>query len=236
MLAGDLDRCFEFPCQDVRHRGYAHPVLPARRENVRVMMISGAPDSADSPSAYDSALSRVHTLQVFRDAGYDVTTMDDIDALGVYVTTAVRCPKLGYGLKPETIINCSFLLEAELAMLPNVRSILLMGDTAIKAINQIAIRRHGSPAIPTGSSHKVKGHEYLLDDIALFPSYPQDASGLSAEGDRHEVIVVDIRNAIVVADDLTAGSHQTGPIPERPRSPAPPRRGPRERSVESSSA
>ena len=104
-------------------------------------------------------------------------------------------------------------------MFPNVRSILLMGNTAIKAINEIAVRKLGEPAIPTGPAYKVKGHEYSLGDISLFPSYPETGQNLSVEGDRDEVIAVDIRNAIEVAAGNVTRSHRTGPQRERHRSP-----------------
>jgi hypothetical protein len=237
MLAGDLDRCFEFPCKDVRHGGYCHPDLPARRDHVRVVMILGAPPSNQTkPLTAPGGSARSRAFQSFRDAGYDVTTMEDIRDLGVHVTPAVKCPKLGYGLKPETITNCSFLLDAELAMFPNIRSILLMGDTAIRAINEIAERRYGFPAIPTGSAHKVKGHEYRLGDISLFPSYPQTGRDISVENDHQEVIAVDIRNAIAIADESTTRPLQTGPHRERARSPESRPRDLQGRSVESSSA
>lgn len=221
MLASDLDRCFDFPCTDVRHDSYTHPDLPARRDHIRVVMILGAPpsDRTNPLNEFDRSPTRFRAFQSFRDAGYDVTTMEDIRNLGVYVTPAVKCPKLGYGLKPATITACSFLLDAELGMFPNIRSILLMGDTAIKAINEIAERRYGYPAIPTGSAYKVKGHEYQLGDISLFPSYPQTGRDVSVENDHQEVIAVDIRNAIAIADASTTRPLQIGPRRERSRSP-----------------
>ncbi len=238
MLAGDLDRCFDFTCRDVRHDGYSHPDLPARRDHIRVVMILGAPpsDRTNPLDGPERSPARFHAFQSFRDAGYDVTSMDDIRNLGVYVTPAVKCPKLGYGLKPETITSCSFLLDAELEMFPNLRSILLMGDTAIRAINEVAGRRYGYPVIPTGSAHKVKGHEYRLGDISLFPSYPQTGRDVSVESDHQEVIAVDIRNAITIADSSTTRPLQTGPHRERSHSPESRPRGLQGRSVESSSA
>jgi uracil-DNA glycosylase len=221
MLAGDLNHCIGFPCSDVRHTGNVRPALPARRENVRVIMISAAPpaDPAEAVTDYDDPVVRAETIAAFRAADYDVSTVADVRNLGVYVTTAVKCPKIGFGLRPETIANCSHLLEAELALFPNVKSILLMGNSAIKAINEIATRRFGEPAIPTGSAYKVKGHEYRLGEISLFPSYPASGRNLSVEGDRTEVIAVDIRNALEVAGGPATRPHRTGPLRERRHSP-----------------
>ncbi len=217
MRAGDLNRCIDFPCTDVRHEGNVRPDPPARRDNVRVVMISAAPPA--DPTNYDDPIVCADTIDAFRMAGYEVYSIADIRRLGVYVTTAVKCPKSGYGLRPETVAHCSRLLEAELRMFPNLKAILLMGNTAIKAINEIAKRRFGEPAIPTGSAYEVKAHEYRLGEISLFPSYPASGTNLSVEGDRGDVIAVDIRNAISVATGPFTRAHRTGPMQERRRSP-----------------
>lgn len=236
MLAGDLNHCISFPCADVCHTGNVRPTLPARRDSIRVIMISAAPpsDPKDALANYDDPLVQAETISAFRAAGYEVETVDDLRGLGVYVTTAVKCPKLGFGLKPETIANCSHLLEAELAMFPNLRSIVLLGNTAAKAINEIATRQYGEPSIPTGSAYKVMGHEYRLGDISLFPSYPASGSNLAVEIDRTEAIAVDIRNAIEVAGEPTSRPHRTGPTRPGHRSPEPRPREALGRSAESS--
>ncbi len=223
MLAGDLNRCIDFPCTDVRHEGNIRPDLPARRDHIRVLMISAAPPSEATAgsSDYRDPMARAETVDAFRSAGFDVASLDDIRSLGVYVTTAVKCPKVGFGLKPETVEACSLILEAEIDMFPNVRSILLMGNTAIRAINAVAVRRFGAPAVPTGSAYKVKGHEYAFGDITLFPSYPESGRSLSIEGNQQDVIAVDIRNAIEVAGGPATRPHRSRPLREQHRSPAP---------------
>ena len=232
MLAGDLNRCIDFPCTDVRHEGYVQPVLPPRRDKIRVVMIAATPLASGTDAAdLDDPLVRTATLDAFNAAGYDVETIEDIRRLGVYVTTAVKCPKIGYGLQPQTVASCSRLLEGELAMFPNVKSILLMGNTAIRAINEIAVRKYGAPAIPTGSAYKVKSHEYHFGDISLFPSYPASGRNLSVEGDRTEIIAVDIRNAIEVAGGPATRPHRTRLSREQHRSPESPPHESQGRSV-----
>lgn len=236
MLAGE--DCIDFPCTDVRHAGYIRPAMPTHPDDIRVMMVVAAPppDRTGSVDPATDPLIRQETLAAFQAAGYDVNTVEDIRSLGVYVTTAVKCPKLGFGLKPQTIANCSHMLETEIGLFPNLRSILLMGNTAIKAINEIATNRDGAAAIPTGSAYKVKSYEYLLGEISLFPSYPESGRNLSVEGTRQEIIAVDIRNALEVAGGPATRSHQTRPKREPHRLPEPPPRGVLEQSVESSSA
>lgn len=234
MPAGDLNRCIDFPCTDVRHVGTQRPDLPTRRDHIRVIMISAAPpiDPASDVAKFGEPFARAETVAAFRSAGFDVSTIEDIRNLGVYVTTAVKCPKVGFGLKQETVEQCSQFLEAELDMFPNVKSILLMGNTAIRAINAIAQRRFGAPAIPTGSAYKVKGHEYPFGDISLFPSYPASGRNLSVEGNRQDVVAVDIRNAIEVAGGPTTRPHRTRPQRELLHSPAPQPSEALDRSVE----
>lgn len=223
MLAGDLNRCIDFPCTDVRHAGNIRPDLPARRDHIRVIMISAAPPANPEQDAdqYQNPIARAETVDAFRAAGFGVSNLEDIRNLGVYVTTAVKCPKVGFGLKQDTIDTCSRMLEAEIDMFPNVKSILLMGNTAIRAINAIAVRKLGAPVIPTGSAYKVKGHEYAFGDISLFPSYPESGRNLSVEGNRQDVIAVDIRNAIEVAGGPATRPHRNRPMREQHRSPEP---------------
>ena len=222
MLAGDLNHCIDFPCADVRHAGNVRPNLPARRDHIRVIMISAAPPFDNGVNqAPEDPFARTETLEAFRSAGFDVHSHEDIRRLGVYVTTAVKCPKIGFGLKSETVEACSRLLEAEMAMFPNIKSILLMGNTAIRAVNAIAVRQSGAPVIPTGSAYKVKGHEYQFGEISLFPSYPESGRNLSVEGNQQDVIAVDIRNAIEVAGGPATRPHRRRPQREQHRSPEP---------------
>ena len=234
MLAGDLNRCIDFPCTDVRHAGNVRPDLPARRDHIRVIMVSAAPptDAVGKAAGYQDPMARQETVDAFRSAGFDVSSLDDIRNLGVYVTTAIKCPKIGFGVKQETVAACSKILEAEIDMFPNVKSILLMGNTAIRAINAVAVRKFGAPSIPSGSAYKVKGHEYAFGDISLFPSYPEYGRNLSVEGNRQDVVAVDIRNAIEVAGGPATRPHRTRPLREQHRSTEPQQREALGRSVE----
>jgi uracil-DNA glycosylase len=68
----------------------------------------------------------------------------------------VKCGKTGYGIKANTIKECSFILEKEIALFPDVKVFLLMGDVAIKAFNYIAIRAGDGRVIPSGSTYKIR--------------------------------------------------------------------------------
>lgn len=94
-------------------------------------------------------------MQAFINAGADSTSIQDILDLGVYLTTAVKCGKTGYGINAGTIKECSLLLKQEPALFPNVDAYLLMGDVAIKALNYIAKREGEGRVIPAGSTYKI---------------------------------------------------------------------------------
>lgn len=151
--------CKEFPCADVRHQAYVVPDVELQPSKIRVAMISeAAPNNpADYYYAGGESLFGRTTVQAFRDAGADVSSVRDILSLGVYLTTAVKCGKKGYGISTTTVKQCSEILEEELALFPRLTAIMLMGDVAIKSLNQIARRAKEGAVIPAGSTYKIRG-------------------------------------------------------------------------------
>jgi uracil-DNA glycosylase len=128
-----------------------------------------------------------------------VSSIKDILNLGVYFTTAVKCGKSGYGVSPETVRTCSLLLERELALFPNARTYLLMGDVAINSLNAIA-RRAGQPrVIPAGSTYKLRGGKYYFQGRRVFPSYLQAGPSFFIEKSKRRMIAEDIRQAMGLA-------------------------------------
>ena len=156
--------CQDFPCEDVKHECYAVPNADVDPEKISIILISeAAPASpADYYYAPGNPLFAQTTVQAFQDAGAKVSSVQDILDLGVYLTTAVKCGKMGYGIETGTIKTCSFLLEQELALFPKVKVLLLMGDVAIKAVNEIASRTGQPRVIPAGSTYKIRGGEFTF--------------------------------------------------------------------------
>ena len=109
--------CREFTCADVRHECYVVPDIDLQPDAVSLVMISEAapPDSGDHYYADGEPLFQQTTLLAFQDAGAQVSSIQDILQMGVYLTTAVKCGKTGYGIKANTIQECSLILEKELA-------------------------------------------------------------------------------------------------------------------------
>jgi uracil-DNA glycosylase len=190
--------CAEFPCGDIEKQSYCVPSIEVTPEDVRAVMVSES--APQKPSDYYYArgepLYAKTTLQAFKDAGSDTESIDELLGMGFYFTTAVKCGKVGYGVGRETIRECSKLLERELELFPRVRAIMLMGDVAIKAFNEIAKRRTGSRAIPAGSTYKIRGVPHFFNGIRLFPSYLQAGPSFFIEASKRRMISQDIAEAL----------------------------------------
>ncbi len=202
MRVDELIACDGFPCAGVRHEGYLVPNLDPDPEQVSIVMISEAApaDPGDYYYAAGEPLFARTTVQAFQDAGADVASLRDLLDLGVYLTTAVKCGKTGYGIKAGPIKECSVLLEQELALFPNVRAYMLMGDVAIKAVNYIAKRAGEGPVIPAGSTYKIRAGEYTFRGRRAFPSYLQAGPSFFIEQSKRKMIAEDIAAALALLD------------------------------------
>ena len=198
MRPNECLKCIEFPCLDVRQECYVIPDADIQPEAVSIVLISEAapPDPADYYYAAGDPLFQQTTVQAFRDAGADVSSIGDLLDLGVYLTTAVKCGKTGYGLKAATIKECSHILEHELALFPNVQAYLLMGDVAIKALNYIAGRAGQPRVIPAGSTYKIRGQAYTFQGKRAFPSYVQAGPAFFVEKSKRRMIAEDLAAAL----------------------------------------
>ena len=190
--------CEGFPCADVRHDVYVVPGVNVKAEAFPIVMISEAvpADVRDYYYAKGDPLFAQTTVQAFRDAGAEVSSIRDVLGLGVYLTTAVKCGKTGYGIRAGTIKECSLLLEKELALFPNVKVFLLMGDVAIKAFNYIAKRAGEGRVIPAGSTYKIRGQEYFFRGARVLPSYLQAGPSFFIEKSKRRMIAEDIGTAL----------------------------------------
>jgi uracil-DNA glycosylase len=196
----DCVECVEFPCTDVMHDNYAVPKMDVQPDNVKILLISeaAAPRPEDNYYAGGDALFERTTLLAFQDAGAPVETFLDVLGLGVYLTTAVKCGKTGYGIQTSTVENCSHLLETELALFSNVEVYLLMGDAAIKAFNRIAKRQGEGRIIPAGSTYKIRGESYFYRGKRVLPSYVQAGPSFFIEKSKRQMIAEDITQALAL--------------------------------------
>lgn len=111
------------------------------------------------------------TIPLFQKAGANVSSIQDILQMGIYITNAVKTPKTEYAIDKSSMENSLPYLETELSFFPNVKVIMLMGDVAKKAFNMIAKKATGKNAIPAVSTYKLRSSEIYYENIRVIPSY-----------------------------------------------------------------
>ena len=201
MRISDYVSCVDFPCVDARQESYMVPDLEVEPETIKIMLISetAATNLMDNYYFACEALFARTTVQAFQEAGADVSDVQDLLRMGIYLTTAVKCGKNQYAVSTSTIAHCSSLLEREIGLFPKVKAYLLMGDVAIKAFNAIA-KRQGEPrVIPAGSTYKIRGGEFTYRGKRVFPSYLQAGPSFGIEKSKQRMIAEDIAAALRVA-------------------------------------
>jgi uracil-DNA glycosylase len=194
--------CRDFPCADVKHACFVVPPVDVQADSISAVMISeAAPENPDDYFyAKGDPLFQKTTVLAFNDAGAKVLSTKDIVERGVYLTTAVKCAKTGYGIETSTVKQCSLLLERELALFPKVKALLLMGDVAIKALNAIAQRAGEKRVIPAGSTYKLRGQKYFFRGMRVFPSYLQAGPSFFIEKGKRRMIAEDIAAALKLVE------------------------------------
>jgi len=193
--------CTEFPCRGVNAERYTVPDADVDPERVKVAMVAEAPpdDPADYFYAEGMPSYLETTMQAFGDAGAPVSSMAEILARGVYITTAVKCGKTGYSVPTKSIEACSHLLEQELALFPNTVAVLAMGDVAIRAMNYVARRQTRKRVIPAGSTYRIRHEPYHLGGVRVFPSYLSTGRSYLIEKSKQRMVAEDIRAALALA-------------------------------------
>ena len=194
--------CEDFPCVDVLHERYVLPGCDIDPHKISVILVSeAAPQNPDDYYyAKGNPLFEQTTVLAFQDAGVRVSSIRDILNMGVYLTTAVKCAKTDYGIKAATVLACSSILERELALFPNAKALLLMGDVAIKALNTIAKRNGEGRVIQAGSTYKIRKQAFFFRGIRAFPSYLQAGPSFFIEKSKRRMIAEDIAEAMKIVD------------------------------------
>ncbi|WNY22994.1 hypothetical protein MmiHf6_02900 [Methanimicrococcus hongohii] len=147
---------------------------------------SGAPDALDTPDYMKT------TKMLFKSAGIDIETAEDLLALGIYVTNAVKTPKTEYAIETKTILEHAVVLEKELELFPNLKAVMLMGDVAKKSFNSISKKKTKKAVIPSGSTYKLRKEKFYDGDIRVFPSYIMTGGN----------ILIEKSKTIMIAEDL----------------------------------
>jgi uracil-DNA glycosylase len=198
VIINERIRCHNFPCSDVNKAAYLVPPIDIDTAKIKIAMITEAPpaDKSDYFYAEDDPFYLQTTLQAFTEAGANVSSMEAILNLGVYITTAVKCAKTEYAVAPSTMLNCSDLLEQEVSLFPNVRAFMLMGDVAIKMMNNIWRKQTGKRIVPAGPTYKTRGQPHYHGAVRVFPSYTPAGKNFLIERSKRMMVTEDIREAL----------------------------------------
>ena len=169
-------------------------------ESIKVMMINEVPPGDPDDFFYSRVIGANYmktTLSLFKNAGIEVNSIDEILQMGIYITTAVKVPKKEYTVDSDIIAAHLPFLEKEIGMFPNLKVIMLMGDVAKKAFNMIAKKKTKKNAIPSGSTYKIRKNEFYFEGIRLFPSYIMTGGNILIEKSKCEMISDDIQRMML---------------------------------------
>jgi uracil-DNA glycosylase len=182
---------------NIKHFSIPEKIVPVK---VKIIMIcEGMPEKKkDYFYSLASSLYVTNTLEAFNNAGIKVNCIDDIIKRGVYLTVAVKETRKGLTIPTKVIRKYSNSLEEELTLFPNVRAIILLGDTAIKALNLLSKRTTGKNTIPVGSTYKIRKGKFFYKNIRVFPSYLQTGKNFLIEKSKRRMVAEDINNAFKI--------------------------------------
>lgn len=163
-------------------------------ETIRTIMINEVVPSCPEEDFYgkqDSAYMST-TIPLFRKAGIQVNSIQDILDHGIYITNAVKTPKTEYAVSKESIEDSLPYLEKELALFPNAKVIMLMGDVAKKAFNMICKKATKKNSVPSISTYKLRNTEIFYNGIRIMPSYIMTGQNILIEKSKFEMASKDI--------------------------------------------
>ena len=163
-------------------------------ETIRAIMINEVVPSSPEEDFYgkpDSAYIST-TIPMFRKAGIEIGSVQDILNNGIYITNAVKAPKTEYAVSKESIEDSLPYLEKELALFPNAKVIMLMGDVAKKAFNMICKKATKKNAVPSISTYKLRNTEIFYNGIRIMPSYIMTGQNILIEKSKFEMASKDI--------------------------------------------
>ena len=138
------------------------------------------------------------TIPLLQGAGAAVASIQDVLQMGIYITNAVKTPKTEYTIDKSSIEKSLPYLEAEIALFPNVKVIMLMGDVAKKAFNMITKKATKKNAIPAVSTYKLRNSEIFYQGIRVMPSYIMTGGNILIEKSKVTMATEDIATMLEI--------------------------------------
>lgn len=182
--------------KSIAAEGMQLPRLCTDPADILAVMINEVVPERPEDDFYGSAPEPMYlttALPLFRRAGLPVSSIRDVTDAGIHITNAVKIPKKDTTVPQEMIEESLPVLERELALFPNLRAVMLMGDIAKKAFNMIARRKTGRNAIPSGSTYKLRSTPFHAMGLRIFPSYIMTGRNILIEKSKTAMASEDIR-------------------------------------------
>ncbi len=132
------------------------------------------------------------TIPLLQAAGAEITSIQDVLQMGIYITNAVKTPKTASAIEKSSIENSLPYLETELSFFSDVKVIMLMGDVAKKAFNMITKKASKKNAVPAISTYKLRNSEIYYEGIRVMPSYIMTGGNLLIEKSKVTMAAEDI--------------------------------------------
>ena len=139
-------------------------------------------------------------IPLFQKAGLPVESIGDVLRMGIYITNAVKTPKTEYAIEKSSMEKSLPWLEKELALFPNVKVIMLMGDVAKNMYNRIARKTLKRNVIPSLATDKLRGTPFYHGDIRVMPSYIMTGGNILIEKAKVTMAAEDIAAMAKIID------------------------------------
>lgn len=161
---------------------------------IKAIMINevAPPDPAQDFYGQPGADYLKTTIPLFQRAGVPVSTIQEILQMGIYITNAVKTPKSEYTIEKSSIEKSLPYLENEIALFPDVKVIMLMGDVAKKAFNMITKKATKKNIVPAVSTYKLRKSEIYYGNVRVMPSYIMTGGNILIEKSKVEMAAEDI--------------------------------------------
>ena len=162
--------------------------------SVKAIMINEVVPSSSSEDFYSRPESEYaqSASMLFERAGTAFSSPASALASGIYLTNAIKWPKKETTVPKGLLEKSLLVLEAELALFPNVEVVMLMGDVAKKCFNAICKKQGGRNAVPSGSTYKLRSSEIVYDGKRIMPSYIMTGGNILIEKSKVEMIAEDV--------------------------------------------
>ncbi|MBP7901562.1 MAG: uracil-DNA glycosylase [Spirochaetes bacterium] len=190
----------DYPCSDTIHN-FIYPGFKGNDEDIAIMIISESPPQNHNNYYYRNIDGNffLSTQTAFNDAGIKITSYEDLTEMGIYLTTAIKCPKNNYLVSAGTIKECADrFLENEIFRFSRLKVIMCMGDFAIKSVNYIFRKKYGTYPIKKGSTYKIRKEQHIFNGITFIPSYTQTGDSFNIEKSKRLMISEDIALALSI--------------------------------------